>query len=62
MAKFDDYFVDKLDSFGNPGILRLVKTMAAIRTIATSQSRFKCDEFLNLGEYTRNESLGRFSM
>ncbi|KAK2647990.1 hypothetical protein Ddye_015479 [Dipteronia dyeriana] len=56
----DNYFVQRRDSMGRPGLSTLQKITAVFRMLAYGCSADATDEYIKIGESTTIESLKRF--
>ncbi|CAH9101527.1 unnamed protein product [Cuscuta europaea] len=56
---YDDYFTQKVDAIGNPGLSPLQKIIASIRMLAYGCAADILDEYVQIGESTAIESLKR---
>ncbi|CAH9119528.1 unnamed protein product [Cuscuta europaea] len=57
---YDDYFTQKVDAIGNPGLSPLQKIISSIRMLAYGCAADILDEYVQIGESTAIESLKRF--
>ncbi|CAH9131181.1 unnamed protein product [Cuscuta epithymum] len=57
---YDDYFTQKVDAIGKPGLSPLQKVIASIRMLAYGCAADILDEYVQIGESTAIESLKRF--
>jgi hypothetical protein len=60
VQEHDNYFLQKADALGKPGLRPLQKITSAIRMLAYGGASDLNDEYLRLGESTSNESLLKF--
>ncbi|XP_059659931.1 uncharacterized protein LOC132306534 [Cornus florida] len=60
IEQYDDYFIQKIDAVGFPGLSGLQKMTAAIRMLAYGMPVDAVDEYVRIGESTTIESLKRF--
>ncbi|CAH9090484.1 unnamed protein product [Cuscuta epithymum] len=56
----DDYFTQKVDAVGKPGLSPLQKILASMRMLAYGCAADILDEYVQIGESTTIESLKRF--
>lgn len=56
----DDYFQQKVDALGNPGLSPLQKVVAAIRILSYGVTADYVDEYVRIGESSANECLEHF--
>jgi hypothetical protein len=61
VTEFDDYFVQKRDALGKPGLYPIQKITSAIRILAYGGAGDANDEYLRIAESTSLESLDRFT-
>ena len=60
IQEHDDYFVQKNDALGFPGLTGIQKMTAAMRMLAYGMSADAVDEYVRIGESTTIECLKRF--
>jgi hypothetical protein len=60
VQEHNDYFLQKADTLGKPGLQPLQKITSAVRMLAYGGASDLNDEYLRLGESTSNESLIKF--
>ncbi|XP_073153369.1 protein ANTAGONIST OF LIKE HETEROCHROMATIN PROTEIN 1-like [Henckelia pumila] len=60
VEKHDNYFFQKVDGLGRPGLSPHQKITAALRILAYGTSADSTDEYIKIGESTAIESLKRF--
>ncbi|XP_073312269.1 protein ANTAGONIST OF LIKE HETEROCHROMATIN PROTEIN 1-like [Primulina huaijiensis] len=60
VQQHDNYFVQKVDALGRPGLSPYQKITAAMRILAYGMAADSTDEYIKIGESTAIESLKRF--
>ncbi|XP_073307089.1 uncharacterized protein [Primulina huaijiensis] len=60
IQQHDNYFVQKVDALGRPGLSTCQKITAAMRILAYGVAADSTDEYIKIGESTAIESLKRF--
>lgn len=60
VQQHDNYFVQKVDALGRPGLSPYQKITAAMRILAYGVAADSTDEYIKIGESTAIESLKRF--